>query len=337
MNNKPYIFIFTCIYNDSKHIFRLLESILKQKYECFVYFLYDDASTDDLSAMVNQFKKELSLKKPNIVFHYEKGNKNLGINASTQHCLQILKEKYAYCKYFIWMNSDDWLEDNALELFIKQAKKKRDTSIFLPNIYYVNEYENGGISKKYKLFKNRHFVFEKEKQFFNFFFGNVIWTHFYVKTDVFFAINPKGLIFDNSKMKCIYNDMCLMFLFSINNSSFGYIKKPLSCCLIRNDRLSKNTKYYTRMEEKPYLDEYLLACNKSLYNDYCTTFKLIEDSLYKIKQTKNRKEAKRIIKNMEAKFKAKGLPKYYAVDQKTKLKICHPFIYKLVFNWRIKR
>lgn len=109
--NHPTISIIIPIYNTEKYLRRCLDSIVAQTYKDFECILVDDGSTDDSSKICDEYAtKDNRLK----VFHNTNGGpskaRNFGIDK-------------ARGGYLIFIDSDDWLEHDALATYTDEIKK----------------------------------------------------------------------------------------------------------------------------------------------------------------------------------------------------------------------
>ena len=98
--------VFTPTYNRAHTLKRLYESLLAQDYKDFEWLIVDDGSTDSTEELIAEF---INQKKINIrYFKTANGGKPRAINYGVQKALG---------RYFIIMDSDDYLLSNSLELF----------------------------------------------------------------------------------------------------------------------------------------------------------------------------------------------------------------------------
>lgn len=119
---EPQISIIIPIYNVAPYINRCLQSIGAQSYQRIECILIDDCSTDNSMQIAEQY---ISNYNGNIVFniiHHQQNNglsaaRNTGLNAST-------------CDYVYFIDSDDAISPNCIELLISLAHK-------YPNADYI--------------------------------------------------------------------------------------------------------------------------------------------------------------------------------------------------------
>lgn len=108
--------IFTPTYNRANLLFRLYQSLLKQNNYDFEWLIVDDGSTDDTQKVVEQFYNngKFSVK----YYLKENGGKH------TAHNMAI---KFAQGDYFMCLDSDDWLADNAIQLLCSVLDSIKDS------------------------------------------------------------------------------------------------------------------------------------------------------------------------------------------------------------------
>lgn len=99
------ITLFTPSYNRCSNLKKLYESLCRQTDKNFIWYIIDDGSSDNTSEYVDEIKKE---NKIDIMFY----RKNNGGKHSTFNVL------FDTCKtdYFICVDSDDYLLDDAVEI-----------------------------------------------------------------------------------------------------------------------------------------------------------------------------------------------------------------------------
>lgn len=127
------ITIFTPAYNREKHLTRVYESLLIQSDKDFEWIILDDGSNDRTSELIKNIINE---NKFNIKYIYTvNGGKHRAINIGTQ---------LAKGEWLLFLDSDDWLKENAIyqvKLNIKRLKDRHIDYQFFA-IIGLCEYEN---------------------------------------------------------------------------------------------------------------------------------------------------------------------------------------------------
>ena len=108
------------IYNVERYLEACIESILSQTYENFELILVDDGSPDQCGIMCDKYAVQDSRIK---VIHKE--NQGLGMARNTGL-------DYATGEFVCFVDSDDWIEPNAVECWI-EAQKKYNADIVMCN------------------------------------------------------------------------------------------------------------------------------------------------------------------------------------------------------------
>lgn len=103
--------IMTPVFNVEPYLQKCLDSVSKQTYKNFEFILVDDGSTDKSGVMCDEYVSTHPFAK---VFHKQNG----GLMSSRQFALQK-----ASGDYFLFLDSDDWIEDNALETIFNYIKE----------------------------------------------------------------------------------------------------------------------------------------------------------------------------------------------------------------------
>ena len=156
------------VYNTEKYIEECLQSIFSQTFSDYQIVLVDDGSTDNSSEICNKYKDRHPDKIK--VIHQE----NQGQLAS--RCKAIKEADGEYC---IFMDADDLIVEDALEILNTNLNKFDNPDMFIYSFYYENE--DGTLRKADKLFDDG-IVFNisnKNELYKKFFTGtglNNVWT-----------------------------------------------------------------------------------------------------------------------------------------------------------------
>ena len=124
--NDYLISIIIPVYNVEKFLCDCLESVIAQTYEQYEVLLVDDGSTDSSAKICKEYCERDSRFR---LICKENGGASSARNAG-------LKE--ALGEYIYFLDSDDWLEKDALEALIKCARKESADVVFC-EAYAVNE------------------------------------------------------------------------------------------------------------------------------------------------------------------------------------------------------
>lgn len=117
------------VYNSEKTLTRCVDSILLQTFSDFELLLVDDGSTDSSGKMCDDY----ALKDHRVhVFH----KKNGGVSSARNLGLDHVNGKWvAFC------DSDDYVNDNWLNIFIKYCKNDVELVVQSFNILDQNRYK----------------------------------------------------------------------------------------------------------------------------------------------------------------------------------------------------
>ena len=124
----PQISIITPVYNTENYLKKCLESIKNQTFIDFEVIIVDDGSTDESPKILDDY---VTLDPRFKVFH----KKNEGVTKARKDGIE-----YASGEYIVWVDSDDWIEENHLE-FLYSAITKNDADICVCN--FVKETKTG--------------------------------------------------------------------------------------------------------------------------------------------------------------------------------------------------
>ncbi len=137
---NPKISVIVPVYNVEKYLARCIDSLLAQSFTDYELILVDDGATDSSGKICDDYAE----KDPRIrVIHKENGGLSDARNKGTQE---------ASGEYIIFIDSDDFIEENALELLLSLIMKNF-ADIAVGGIY--NCYENKKIAQ---CSKNEEFV-----------------------------------------------------------------------------------------------------------------------------------------------------------------------------------
>ena len=121
------------VYNMEKYLFVCLNTVLNQSYSDIEIICVNDGSTDASSDILEYFaQKDSRVKIINNMGNKGLGpSRNIGIDASNG-------------EYIFFLDSDDWIFPNALELLHKKAEMENlDILIFKTIVYYEKEFKFG--------------------------------------------------------------------------------------------------------------------------------------------------------------------------------------------------
>jgi len=128
-DNHPSISVLIPIYNVEKYLPRCLDSVLAQSFQDFEIVCVNDASPDNSIEVLRRYAATDS----RIVIIDKKQNEGLMMARQTGY-------KNARGNYLFFLDSDDYLPDNALKILYDEAEKK-DADITIGNLMLVNTSE----------------------------------------------------------------------------------------------------------------------------------------------------------------------------------------------------
>ncbi len=126
--NDVLISIIMPAYNVEKYIEEAILSILNQNFNDYELIIINDGSNDNTFSVINKYNKKYS--KIKII-----NQKNNGLSEARKNGLDIAQGKYIY-----FMDSDDILEPNALNIMANKIKSNKECYVF--NAKFKNELEN---------------------------------------------------------------------------------------------------------------------------------------------------------------------------------------------------
>lgn len=116
---NPSISVIVPVYNSSKYLDKCLSSILNQTFHDFEMLLINDGSKDNSLEICEKFAEIDSR-----ISFFDRSN--FGVSATRQFGVD-------HCNgdYFIFIDSDDWIDANCLELLYKQAVETNSDIVYM--------------------------------------------------------------------------------------------------------------------------------------------------------------------------------------------------------------
>lgn len=150
-------------YNRGYVITRALDSIRTQSFESYEVLIIDDGSTDNTKEIVNDYIKKYDLFEKFAIYYKPNGGKHSALN------IGIDKAKG---KFFLILDSDDWLAEDALWRMHGMCTKVQDNDNYCGIMGRMWELESGKIegslfdlSNPVSSYFDFHFTMKKEKKF----------------------------------------------------------------------------------------------------------------------------------------------------------------------------
>ena len=120
------------VYNVEKYLDECLHSISKQTFTSFEVIMIDDGSTDNSSKICKNYVSNDKR------FHYYY-QKNSGLSCARNKGLTLSTSDYIY-----FLDSDDFIESNTLEVLVKIAMRTKADVV----VHNINQHYPDGIEKK---------------------------------------------------------------------------------------------------------------------------------------------------------------------------------------------
>ena len=133
------------VYNADQWLRRCIESCINQTYKDIEIILVDDGSSDTCPQICDEYEKK---DKRVVVFHKSNG----GVSSSRNMGISKAKGDYIF-----FVDSDDWLEKNALEIILKY-QVKADYDLVVCN--HIVHYDD--LSTKLNILDEKTIIFEEE-------------------------------------------------------------------------------------------------------------------------------------------------------------------------------
>lgn len=207
-------------YNAEKYIERCLNSILNQTYNNLEIFVINDGSTDNTEIICNKIAK----KDKRLIIETKI---NEGVSKARNYALKKVSGDY-----ILFVDSDDWLENNMVEKMIKSSQENHSDIVFCE---YNNYYEDSKKIERVYLNKYNYndclnLISDPKTNF-----GGVPWNKLLKSKLVTKSYNENVHFFEN----------LLFFLENLSDkTSFSVINEPLYNYSI-NDTSALHSKKYS--------------------------------------------------------------------------------------------
>ena len=118
-------------YNNGKHFFDCFESLIQQNYENWEAIIVDDCSTDDSINIIQEIIKQ------DRRFRLYRNKKNRGCGFTKNRCI-----KFAQGEICGFLDPDDTLKPNAIDVMVNSFNKHSDASIISSKYNFVDKNHN---------------------------------------------------------------------------------------------------------------------------------------------------------------------------------------------------
>jgi len=120
------ISVVTPVFNREDCIVRCIDSVIRQDYPFVEMWIVDDGSTDRTSDIIREYTEKYEF------IHYHKFETNRGANAARNYAI-----KNSTGDYIVFLDSDDYFEDNALCAISKTIEKTPSYNHYIFTVDYM--------------------------------------------------------------------------------------------------------------------------------------------------------------------------------------------------------
>lgn len=213
------------IYNVESYLRKCLDSIMEQSFSYFELLLINDGSTDASAQICQEY-----VEKDDRIRYFEK--ENSGVSSARNFGI-----KHSRGEYIIFIDSDDWVEPNYLEILYK-TMKELEGDIVVTNYYTFREED--AMFLFHVAETNEPLVFQPNDSFFNYMFSTF-------GTDIAWGSSWSKL-FKKSLFDRLYfsediswaEDFDLMYKLFLISERIIYLHKAPYCYRDRGDIASKS-------------------------------------------------------------------------------------------------
>ncbi|WPU25550.1 glycosyltransferase family 2 protein [Cedecea neteri] len=141
LNPGKLLSIIVPVYNEEKNILTLLSQFDRQSIHGFEVIIVDDGSTDKTVSLIDEYSPQ----------HFTiilLRQKNMGAACAREHAIRFSRRLY-----IAFIDCDDGLAENALELAMQPLIQNSDVDISLFRLNYISELD-GEITNQFKCFRD---------------------------------------------------------------------------------------------------------------------------------------------------------------------------------------
>ncbi len=245
--------VIIAVYNVEKYLKRCLKSVINQTYKNIEIVLVDDGSKDSSGKICDEYKEKYE----NVVVTHKK---NGGLASARNAGLELAKGEYV-----CFIDSDDWLEENYVEVLYNKIKENKSQVVrceFYKNNKKEQKIETEGTDKETKYNKEQI----RENLIPEILLGKRMcytWA-LMIKKDV-----AKKIKFDESKL--LLEDTCFFLNLLLHIENIILIPNPLYHYYENTNSLTRSAKkieknMYHLLEINEYIQKELKKVN---LDEYC--------------------------------------------------------------------
>lgn len=116
-------------HNYGRYVERSIESVLCQTYIDYELIIIDDGSTDNSREILKKYQNIGNIK---VIFQ-----ENKGLNATNNIAIRAAKGEY-----IMRLDADDYLDENALLVLVKELDNRVNCGLVFSDYYYIDELDN---------------------------------------------------------------------------------------------------------------------------------------------------------------------------------------------------
>ena len=145
MKTKPLVTVYIPCHNYGKFLAMAIESVINQIYQEWELIIIDEASSDNTEKLSKSYQKKYPKK-----IKFIKNDKPLGLQKVANKILSIAKGKY-----MIRLDADDWFNETAIYVLVKNLEENPKIGIVYGNYFYTDIKGNIlGVEIRHKLGKD---------------------------------------------------------------------------------------------------------------------------------------------------------------------------------------
>lgn len=231
MQQKEVVSIIIPAYNVENYIVRTIESCINQTYKKIEILIIDDGSLDNTSKVIQKYV----LKDDRIKYFYQE---NSGVSKARNNGIS-----HANGKYIVFLDSDDWLEKDAIEYLIYHQEKYKECFINVNR--QCIKLDGKVLKEKNKVFNEKIKILDTEK-----FLENFIENNYSVSSSCYKLYSREVLLKNRLRFReDIFHgeDGLFVFEYLFQVNKVLYSNKPLWNILERPDSASREKRFNRKL------------------------------------------------------------------------------------------
>lgn len=288
------ISIIVPVYNVEKYLDKCLNSLINQTNQNFEAIIVNDGSTDGSEKIVKKYDNNPMIK------YFKK--KNGGLSSARNYGI-----KKASGDYLLFLDGDDYLEKDAVDILLKQVEKNYDIIVF--NIKSINED---------KVINDKSFNKDIEDDFNRYIVSAPSACNKLIKKEIFIKNNLEF------KKGVYYEDLELIPSLALYTKKIKFIDNKLYNYIVRNNSILNQSKFNPKIDDIFIVIDSIYSKLKDKYPkemEYLYIEHLLRNASLRYLDYKKYDRVDKIVKSVKDKYKYWYKNNYFKSESNFKQKV----------------